>query len=116
MALTTIEEYIEDLTKLENHPIGKTQFLNFDFDFMPLNSPIGRFLKSDSEHFIIMLGNEFNLRLYRGENKENPNFVPTINRNNMRPGNIEHCFEWIKTEQFKEAFEKSILYKKLSEL
>lgn len=34
----------------------------------------------------------------------------------MRPGNIEHCFEWIKTEQFKEAFEKSILYKKLSEL
>lgn len=46
MALTTIEEYIEDLTKLENHPIGKTQFLNFDFDFMPLNSPIGRFLKS----------------------------------------------------------------------
>lgn len=28
----------------------------------------------------------------------------------MRPGNIEHCFEWIKTEQFKEAFEKSILY------
>lgn len=116
MALTTIEEYIEDLTKLENHPIGKTQFLNFDFDFMPLNSPIGRFLKSDSEHFIIMLGNEFNLRLYRGENKENPNFAPTINRNNMRPGNIEHCFEWIKTEQFKEAFEKSILYKKLSEL
>lgn len=116
MALTTIEEYIEDLTKLENHPIGKTQFLNFDFDFMPLNSPIGRFLKSDSEHFIIMLGNEFNLRLYRGGNKENPNFAPTIKRNNMRPGNIEHCFEWIKTEQFKEAFEKSILYKKLSEL
>lgn len=51
-----------------------------------------------------------------GGNKENPNFAPTIKRNNMRPGNIEHCFEWIKTEQFKEAFEKSILYKKLSEL
>ena len=51
-----------------------------------------------------------------GGNKENPNFAPTIKRNNMRPGYIEHCFEWIKTEQFKEAFEKSILYKKLSEL
>lgn len=116
MTLTTIEEYIEDLSKLEKHQIGKTQLSNLDFDFMPLNSPIGRFLKSDLTHFIIMLGNEFNLRLYRGENKENPNFAPTINRHNMKPGDIDYCFEWIKTEEFKEAFKKSILYKKLSEL
>lgn len=114
--ISTINDYIEYLKKFEEHPLGQTQFENMDFDFYPMNRPIGFALQSDATHCVIMAGCELNLRLYRGENKDNPDFSPTIKRNGLKPGDLKHCFEWIKTEEFKNFFKESIYYKMLSEI
>lgn len=110
----SIQNYIEYLEKFEKHPLGKTQFNNIDFDFYPNGRPIGFALQSDSKRFVIMAGCELNLRLYRGENKDNPNFSPSIKRNGLKPATLEHCFEWIKTEEFKNFFQESIYYNMIS--
>lgn len=114
--LLSIKDYINNLSDFEKHPLGQTQFQNIDFDWYPLNAPLGYFIESEPKHCIIMAGSKFNIRLYRGENKDNPNFAPTIKRDDLPEGSPEHCYEWIKTEEFKQFFKESIYYSSITDL
>lgn len=110
----SVDDYIKCLEKFEKHPMGQIQYMNMDFNFAPNNLPIGYLLKKDQSHCIILAGAEYNLRLYRGENKDNPNFHPTLKRE--KECSIEHCIEWIKAEEFKRFFKNSIYYERLCKI
>lgn len=107
----SVDEYIKCLERFEQHPMGKTQFQNMDFDMFPTSLPSGYLLKKDDANCIILAGYEYNLFLYRGENRNNPDFSPTIKR--LKEKSILHCIEWIKAEEFKRFFKDSVYYERL---
>jgi len=74
---------------------------------------IGLFMKTSDKTFRIMLGNEANPFLYRGENNINDKFLPSF----QRPmDEKERIIEWIRKEQFKKAFKKTPYFNRLSQM
>lgn len=64
---------------------------------------IGLFMKTFDNSFRIILGNEANPYIYRGENDEYGNFVPSL----QRPmDEKEHALVWIKKNNLKKLLKK----------
>lgn len=72
----------------------------------------GTYIKTGKETFGILLGEEFNPFLYRGENKKYSDFVPSAQRYNTSDADAEvkRCIDWIKKQEFFELFKKSPYY------
>ena len=72
----------------------------------------GTYIKTGEKTFGILLGEELNPFLYRGENKKYSDFVPSAQRYNTSDANAEvkRCIDWIKKQEFLALFKKSPYY------
>lgn len=112
--LIDTKDYIENLKKFAEHPISDGCLPFMESTVIPHFMPIGYYIKSDEKHFQILAGQFEHMYLYRGENRDYPEFTPSIDR--LDKEDIDHCIEWIKAEEFKEFFKSCIYYKRLSEI
>ncbi len=69
--------------------------------------------------FRIILGREFKPCLYRGQNKDYGNFMPSYCRNfddHINKNEVLKCIAYIKKEEFKKVFKQTPYYKVLTQL
>jgi len=78
-------------------------------DYFMVNNKQGVFLKTSKGKCRIMLGNEFEPYLYRGENNNFEYFQSSLERELIK-GEYEHCIAWIRANQFKHAFMQTPYY------
>lgn len=78
--------------------------------FMMIGDKQGIFLKTSEGKCRIMLGNEFEPYLYRGENQKYDYFQPSLERERLK-GDYEYCIAWIRANQFKRAFQQTPYYR-----
>lgn len=66
----------------------------------------GCFVENNPNEFGIILGHEFSPFIYRGQNQDYPNFIPTANRYKLKEDKeqIRHCIDWIKKQEFLQLF------------
>lgn len=69
----------------------------------------GVFIKTSEGKCRIMLGNEFEPYLYRGENQKFEYFQPSLERELLR-SEYDHCIAWIRANQFKRIFKLTPYY------
>jgi len=75
---------------------------------------LGFMLGTDNSKFRIILGQEFNATIYRGQNASHERFLPSFQRINFHEAAFEHCKNWIKREEFKRQFIETPYFKRLS--
>lgn len=73
----------------------------------------GYYVKTDTKKCRIIIGNEFDHLLFRGQNKNYRTFSPSFKRINKKKNPIQHCVEWIKKEEFKELFTRTPYFERL---
>ena len=68
----------------------------------------GSFVQSTSDKFKVIVGEEFNPIIYRGQNNDYP-FMPSSKRYELFDGNerVRHSIEWIKKQEFIRLLEMS---------
>lgn len=71
----------------------------------------GLIVKVTDNKFRILIGNEYEPYLYRGENKKYDYFQPSLQR--LKVNSPEYCLEWIKKELFIDIFKETPYYKRL---
>lgn len=77
--------------------------------FLKQGNKEGVFFKTSNNKCRIMIGNEFEPYLYRGENQKYKYFQPSLEREKAK-GQLEHCVAWIRANQFKRAFKTTPYY------
>ena len=73
----------------------------------------GYYVKTDTDKCRIIVGNEFDHLLFRGQNRNYRTFSPSFKRINITMEPIKHCVEWIKKEEFKELFTRTPYFERL---
>ena len=73
----------------------------------------GYYVKTDTDKCRIIVGNEFDYLLFRGQNRNYRTFSPSFKRINKTMEPIKHCVEWIKKEEFKELFTRTPYFERL---
>mgnify|MGYP002626920125 CR=1 FL=1 len=71
----------------------------------------GLIVKVSDDKFRILLGNEYEPYLYRGENQKFDYFKPSLQR--FEINSPSYCLEWIKKELFIDTFKKTPYYERL---
>lgn len=104
--------------------IASKSFFRLDYAECPINmiglvsSPQGQFsgvyLKTEPHRFGIMLGEECNPFLYRGENKKYDDFIPNAKRYDFsnQDAHLIQCIDWVKKQEFLKFFKQSSYYKR----
>ena len=85
----------------------------FNVELKP-NKKAGLIVKVKENKFRILLGNEYEPYLYRGENNKYDYFQPSLQRYEFL--SPEYCLAWLKKEEFKERFKYTPYYKCLLQL
>ena len=69
----------------------------------------GYFIENNPNEFGIILGHEFSPFIYRGQNQDYPNFIPTANRYELEKETeqLRHCIDWVKKQEFLQLFQKT---------
>ena len=69
----------------------------------------GVFIENNPEEFGVILGHEFSPFIFRGQNKDYPQFIPTANRYKLQEedGQLKHCIDWVKKQEFLQLFKNT---------
>ncbi|WP_407425081.1 FRG domain-containing protein [Treponema sp.] len=112
----------EDGVSLPSMEIVAKSIFRLDYNECPISafnlvsSPQGQFsgiyMQTKPHVFGIMLGEECNPFLYRGENKKYDDFVPGSKRYDFSKPDTEltQCIDWIKKQEFLNLFKQSPYY------
>ena len=104
--------------------IASKSFFRLDYNMCPVNAfgmfsaPQGQYsgvyMKTRGHTFGIMLGEECNPFLYRGENQKYDDFVPSAKRYDLSKfdSQLKQCLSWIKKQEFINLFKESPYYKR----
>jgi len=106
--LPNIFEYVNSL----NEPPYAISHVNSWGCYTNSNQFAGTYVANSENTFGVILGHEFNPFIYRGENKEYDNFVPSALRYNFSNAGIQlkHCVDFVKKQEFIELFKKTPYY------
>lgn len=112
---------LEHLCASLNHPDYASSNINSNFLMTDSTKMEGTFIEVESGNFGVFLGHEFNPFIYRGENKDYKEFIPSSkrfklkNKTNCDEERLRHCVEWINKKDFIEFFKETPYYKRCSE-
>lgn len=109
--LPNIDEYILMLNE-ESYA-----FSNISKDGAYTNNRFdGTFIANNPDEFGVILGHEFSPVIYRGQNIDYPNFVPSAKRyENNSNTQIKKCIDWVKKQEFLQLFKTTPYYNRCQE-